>query len=88
MIPEVRFMKLGIYTIEKTLYEGKVKELVAKSSTGEITVLPGHIPLVTRLLAAPLKVVEEGGEEKSIAINSGFLEIQPDGEVVILVDTP
>lgn len=81
-------MKLGIYTIEKTLYEGEVKELVAKSSTGEITVLPGHIPLVSRLLAAPLKVVEEGGQEKTIPVNAGFLEIKPDGEIVILVDTP
>jgi F-type H+-transporting ATPase subunit epsilon len=80
-------MKLGIYTIEKTLYEGDVKEIVARSSTGEITVLPGHIPLISRLVKSPLHLIEESGDSRTIDIDSGFLEVQPENNVIILVDT-
>lgn len=81
-------MKLGIYTIEKTLYEGDAQEIVAKTSTGEISVLENHIPLISRLSKAPLRILEKEGTEKIIDIDSGFLEVQPENRVVILVDTP
>lgn len=78
-------MNLGIYTIEKTLYEGQVKQIVAKTTTGEITVLPDHIPLITELVVAPLRLIEKDGTEKSITL-SGFMEIQPESNVVILAN--
>jgi len=82
-----QIMKLGIYTIEKTLYEGDVQEIVAKTATGEITVLENHIPLISRLIRAPIRLIENTGSEKRIDINSGFLEVQPENNVTILVDT-
>ncbi|MCC2630800.1 MAG: synthase subunit epsilon [Candidatus Paceibacter sp.] len=80
-------MKLAIYTIEKTLYEGEIQELVAKTSTGEITILENHIPLISRLIKAPLRIIETSGAEKTIDITAGFLEVQPENNVVVLVDT-
>jgi F-type H+-transporting ATPase subunit epsilon len=80
-------MKLGIYTIEKTLYEGEIEELSAKTLTGEISVLKNHIPLITRLVNAPLRIKETTGAEKNISISGGFLEIQPENSIVVLVDT-
>lgn len=76
-------MNLGIYTIEKTLYEGEIKEIVAKTTVGEITVLPNHIPLITELVLAPIRIIEKDGSEKTITI-SGFMEVQPESNVVIL----
>jgi F-type H+-transporting ATPase subunit epsilon len=80
-------MRLGVYTIEKALYEGEVDELIAKTSTGEISVLANHIPLISRLVKAPLTIVTSGGERTTISINSGFLEVQPENSIVVLVDT-
>lgn len=79
-------MNLGIYSVEKTIFEGEVKEIIAKTTTGEISVLQNHIPLVTKLVAAPLRVVKQNGEEEAFQINSGFLEVQPEHSVVVLVD--
>lgn len=79
-------MKLGIYTIEKTLYEGDVKEIVAKTTTGEIAVLENHIPLITELATAPVRIIESSGKEISIPIEKGFMEIQPENSVVILAN--
>jgi F-type H+-transporting ATPase subunit epsilon len=80
-------MKLGIYTIEKTLYEGEVQELIAKTTLGEVSILPGHIPLISRLVKAPLRIIEQSGEEKIIDIDAGFLEVQPQNSMVVLVDS-
>ena len=80
-------MKLGIYTIEKTLYEGEVKEVIAKTTTGEISILQNHIPLVTRLTAGPLAFIAENGGRSELLIQSGFLEVQPEDGVVVLTDT-
>jgi len=79
-------MKLGIYTIERTLYEGEITELIAKTTSGEIAVLENHMPLITRLMNAPLRIKEKSGTEKTIAIAGGFLEIQPENSIVVLVD--
>jgi F-type H+-transporting ATPase subunit epsilon len=88
-------MKLGVYTIEKTLFEGEVEEVIAKTTTGEISILPNHIPLITRLTNGPLKIklphAHVSGvdveKEKTLDIPSGFLEVQPESSVVVLVDT-
>lgn len=79
-------MTLGIYTIEKTLFEGDVQEIVVKTEVGEITVLPHHAPLISRLVQAPVKIVDIQGQEHSIPIGPGFLEVQPQSNVVIIVD--
>lgn len=53
---------------------------------GEITILPNHIPLVGLLVPGELRY-KKNGEEKSIAISTGFIEVRPKSEVVILADT-
>jgi F-type H+-transporting ATPase subunit epsilon len=85
-------MKLGIYTIEKKLFEGDVDEIIAKTTTGEISILPNHIPLMTRLVKGWIKFKKNNSEtgrldEQSIEVSSGFLEVQPENSVVVLADT-
>jgi F-type H+-transporting ATPase subunit epsilon len=80
-------MKIGIYTIEKTLYEGDTKEVIAKTTTGEISILENHIPLVTRLEKGTLRVIKKDGHEEKLELASGILEIQPQNSIVVLLDT-
>ncbi len=80
-------MHLGVYTIEKTLFEGEVQKIIAKTTTGEISVLPDHIPLISKLVKSVLRVIDTSGAEKDITIDSGFIEVQPENKVTVLVDT-
>ena len=88
-------MKVSVYSIEETLFEGEAEKVIAKTPLGEITVLDNHLPMVTSLIGPSLRVVDPthkfmGGvdkiEEKSkvIELSSGFLEVRPESEVVIL----
>ena len=78
-------MRLDIVTAERVVYEEDVDVVVAPGVEGQLGILPHHAPLMTTLKAGELRV-RKGGEEVSMAISGGFLEVRPDG-VVVLADT-
>lgn len=79
-------MKLSIYSIQSTLFDGVAEKLIAKTAMGEITVLDNHLPLVTILEGPHVEIIDTRGERNTIAIRSGFLEVRPESEVVILAE--
>ncbi len=74
-----------IATPEKVVYENDIFQVSIPTTTGEITVLPHHIPLVSILQAGELKIKDNEGEHV-MAISSGFLEVRANNEVIILAD--
>src|SRR3989344_2182574 len=70
-----------IATPEKIVYQAEVDSVSAPTEMGEVTILPGHIPLVANLTAGELRV-----DGKNIFVAGGFLEVRPGNEVVILAD--
>jgi F-type H+-transporting ATPase subunit epsilon len=79
-------MKVAIYTIQKTLFEGEAEKLIAQTTLGEITVLENHLPLISTLEGSSVKIVNKNREEVKINILSGFLEVRPESEVVIIAE--
>ncbi len=74
-----------IATPEKVVYENDILQVSIPTTTGEITVLPHHSPLVSILQAGELKLKDDKGEQ-IIAVSSGFLEVRANNEVIILAD--
>jgi len=77
-------VKLEIVTPERKVYEKDVDMVVVKGITGELGILPNHIPLVTPLRIAPVRV-KFGKEEELIAVHGGFMEVRKD-KIVILAE--
>lgn len=77
-------MKLAVYTIDKTLFSGEAEKIIARTSTGEITVLDGHIPLISELIMGEIRILDSEKRETRIAIQSGFIEVRPESKTVIL----
>jgi len=75
---------LDIVTAEQAVYSEEVEMVIAPGVEGQLGILPHHIPLMTTLQAGELRI-KKGGEEISLAISGGFLEIRPD-RVVVLAD--
>ena len=78
-------MKLSIYSIQQTLFEGEVQSLTLPTSTGEITVLDGHIPLISLVNPGDIRFTHSG-TEISISFPGGIIEVRPGSEVVILAE--
>lgn len=79
-------LKFQIVTPERVVFSDNVEQVSVMTKQGEITILPNHIPLVGLLVPGELRY-KKNGEEKSIAISTGFIEVRPKSEVVILADT-
>lgn len=68
---------LEIVTPEKTAYSETVDSVVLPSESGELGILPGHIPLLTLVRAGELRV-EKGGHVDYLAVDKGFVEVLGD----------
>lgn len=79
-------MLLKIVTPDGITYESEVKQVSVPTQSGEITVLPHHIPLVSVLKAGELRIVKDN-EEITLAVSTGVLEVRPNSEVYLLADT-
>jgi F-type H+-transporting ATPase subunit epsilon len=77
---------IKIVTPERVVFEGEAESLSVMTETGEITVLPGHIPLVTMLRPGEMRY-SKGGEENLLAVSTGFLEVRPGNQIIVLADT-
>jgi F-type H+-transporting ATPase subunit epsilon len=77
-------IKLEIVTAERVVYSEEVDAVIAPGVEGQLGILPHHAPLMTMLQAGEL-VARKGGEEESMAISGGFLEVRPD-RVIVLAD--
>ena len=75
-------LRLEILTGEKVVYAGDADALVAPGMAGQLGILPRHAPLLTLLQPGEL-IVKQGGDEVSMAITGGFLEILRDRVVVL-----
>ncbi len=77
-------IKLDIVTAEGAVYSDEVEVVVAPGIEGQLGILPHHAPLMTMLQPGELQV-KKGGEEFSLVISGGFLEVRPN-RVIILAD--
>ena len=77
---------VNVVTPDGAAFEGDARMVIAKSVTGELGILPKHIPMVTPLDISVLKLRHEDGGRTLIAISGGFMEVRPD-TVTILAET-
>ena len=77
---------LEIITPDCTAYEGDALSVTLPTADGEITVLPGHIPLIGVVIPGTMIVRGPAGREEMFAVSRGVLEVSGDG-VRILADT-
>ena len=85
-------MKLSIYSLKNILFQGNASLLNCKTTTGEITVLDHHEPLITVLSAGVIRIIESNpsagsgqAKERFFEVKSGFMEVKIDSEVRVVV---
>jgi len=81
----VSTLLLEVVTPERIVYSEQADMVVVKGAEGELGILPNHIPLVTPLKIAPVRV-KSGSKEQLIAVHGGFMEVRKD-KVVILAES-
>jgi len=78
-------VQCDIVSAEKQLFSDLVQVISVVGEEGELGIMPGHAPLLTRLKPAPVHVIRQDGSEDVFYVSGGFLEVQP-RLVTILAD--
>ena len=73
-------LHLSIVSPEKSIFDGDVKIVTLPGTVGSFSILPGHAPIVSSLQAGTLSYTTMEGEERTIDIQGGFVEMS-DGTV-------
>ena len=77
---------LTVVSQEEQLIKTQVDQITAPTVEGEITILPRHIALFSKLQTGELRYLE-GSEEHSLVVSNGFITVSPDSEVTVMVDS-
>lgn len=84
------YIKLQIITPLGVTFEGEVLEVYVPTKSGNITVLPNHIPLISILKSGELLVRKSKDSETSFAVHGGVIEVRRAkhsmSEVIVLTD--
>jgi len=75
-------LTVSVVTPDGPVLEEDFEMVICKAVTGEIGILPGHIPLVAPLDIAGVRLTSEKNE-KELAVNGGLMEVGP--EVVTIL---
>jgi F-type H+-transporting ATPase subunit epsilon len=77
-------MHVELVSIEKQLWSGEATAVFARTTDGQLGVLPGHTPLLGALAPGHMvRIDQEGGDSLRVAVHGGFLSVGRDGVSVL-----
>ena len=77
---------VDVVSAEEMIFSGLAQFVVLPGEAGELGIMPGHMPLMTRIKPGAVRVQTQEGKEELIFVAGGLLEVQPN-LVTVLADT-
>ncbi|MCY7847628.1 F0F1 ATP synthase subunit epsilon [Bacillus haynesii] len=81
----MKTLKVNIVTPDGPVYDADIEMASVRAESGELGILPGHIPTVAPLKIAAVRLKKDGHTEL-VAVSGGIVEVRPD-HVTILAQT-
>ena len=77
-------LHVELVSVEREIWSGQASQVIARTTEGEIGVLPGHAPLLGQLAdGGTVRILENGGGEVVAAVHGGFLSVTDEGVTVL-----
>ncbi|MFA5109065.1 MAG: ATP synthase F1 subunit epsilon [Patescibacteria group bacterium] len=81
-----KIIKFEIVTPERVVLQQEILQITVPTTSGEITILPDHIPLVSVLQPGVIELKLPDGSPEIMSVSGGFIEVRKD-KIVVLADT-
>ena len=79
-------LHVELVSVEREVWSGEATQVIARTTEGEIGILPGHATLLGQLAEGfTVTVRQTGGQDVVAAVHGGFLSVT-DGGVTILAE--
>jgi F-type H+-transporting ATPase subunit epsilon len=83
----VATLQVELVAVERKIWSGEARMVIARTTEGELGVLPGHAPLLGELAPGGVVTIRtDSGEDLVVAAHGGFLSVTEKG-VSILAET-
>ena len=80
-------IKVDVVSAEAHIFSGEAELVSLPGTSGELGIMPGHLPLITLIRPGFVRVHVPGEQEpEQIFVAGGVLEVQPE-QVTVLADT-
>lgn len=80
-------IKVDVVSADEHIFSGEAELVSLPGTSGELGIMPGHLPLITLIRPGFVRVHVPGEQEpEQIFVAGGVLEVQPE-QVTVLSDT-
>jgi F-type H+-transporting ATPase subunit epsilon len=78
-------LNVELVAADRKVWSGEAKMVIAKTSEGDIGIMPGHAPVLGVLLNGTVQIRQPDGDLVAAAVHGGFLSVA-DNQVAILAE--
>jgi F-type H+-transporting ATPase subunit epsilon len=82
----MKTLQVDVVSAEEEVFSGQAQFVALPGELGELGILPGHAPFITRVRPGTVRIKTDQGQEELLFVAGGILEVQPGG-VSVLADT-
>jgi len=76
-------MRVEVVSADRVVWSGESTNVIAKTTDGEIGILPGHAPVLAVLQPSAVVIFCDDGKREVVAVEGGFVSVSQ-GRVSIL----
>jgi F-type H+-transporting ATPase subunit epsilon len=77
-------LHVELVSVEREVWSGEATSVTARTTEGDIGVLPGHAPLLGQLAdGGTVRILQSGGSDVVAAVHGGFLSVTDQGVTVL-----
>lgn len=76
-------LRVSVVSADQEVWSGAAKLIVARTTEGEIGILPGHEPILAILGAGEVRVTATDGQVVTANAEDGFLSVEHDTVTIV-----
>lgn len=80
----MNLLRLTISRVDMPVFDGEVVSVTVPGTAGDMSLLTNHVAIISPLKAGSILIKREDGEEESISIDSGVLEMSNNHATVLI----
>ncbi len=79
-------LKLEIVSADRQVWAGDVINIIARTTEGDIGILPGHEPVLAALVPCVVDIVTSDGRSETLAVDGGFISVAEENVWILSQD--
>ncbi|WP_130865553.1 F0F1 ATP synthase subunit epsilon [Acidipropionibacterium timonense] len=77
-------LHVEVVAADRQVWKGDAVNIIVRTTEGDIGILPGHEPILAALVPCAATIITNDGKQEVIAVDGGFIAVNPGGRVSIL----